>query len=295
METIQLKLQWKVMRIAIRKAVRSIPRQSRKPKFSDELIVKMFFWSVAHDRPRYWACQRESYNRIMRPRKLPSVSQFCKRLNTEHICHIIYRVHELLSGLDEEIELAFIDGKALPVSESSKDPDVRSGYGNGKFSRGYKLHALGDSFSRIRSFCVRSMNEGEPTVAREALVKYISAGATVLADGNYDGKKLYTAVAEQHAFLFTHQKKNKRTEAAFANTTPERRAAMEFWRDHPKKAKIIYGLRGAIERIFSALSCYGGGLSPLPAWVRRRSRVTAWVTAKVALYNARVLIRICAS
>ena len=29
----------------------------------------------------------------------------------------------------------------------------------------------------------------------------------VLVDGNYDGRKLYSAVAEQDAFLFTPQKK----------------------------------------------------------------------------------------
>ena len=46
---------------------------------------------------------------------------------------------------------------------------------------------------------------------------------------------------------------------------------------------------------FSALSCYGGGLGPLPAWVRRITRVTRWVTAKVALYNARILARIAPS
>lgn len=282
---------WKVMRITIRSAVRSIPRIGRRPRYRDELIVRMYIWSFAHDRPLCWACRRESYNRILRPRDLPSVSQFCKRLKDERIEAIIRRVHELLTGRDEPVALSYIDGKALPISESSKDPDARTGRGNGRFSLGYKMHALGDSLGRIRAFRVRPMNEGEPPIAREHLVKHIPGGAVVLADGNYDGRELYTQVGERGAFLLTPQKKNRRTEAALRKTSPERRAAMELWRDEPDLAWRVYRKRGGIERIFSALSCFGGGLGPLPAWVRRLERVDRWVTAKVALYNARVLLK----
>lgn len=282
---------WKVVRAAIRSAVRSISQSGRRRPYGDELIVKMYFWSVAHDRPLCWACDRNSYNRVMRPRRLPSVSQFCKRLKSPHTESIIRRVHELLAGLDESIELAFIDGKALPISESSKDPDAATGRGNGRFSLGYKMHALGDSLGRIRAFRVRPMNEGEPPIAREHLVKHIPPGAVVLADGNYDGRELYTQVAEQGAFLLTPQKKNARTDAALDRTSPARRAAIELWRDEPELASKTYRLRGGIERIFSALSCFGGGLGPLPSWVRRLERVDRWVTAKVSLYNARVMLR----
>ncbi|MEM1183566.1 MAG: transposase [Planctomycetota bacterium] len=227
----------------------------------------------------------------MRPQSLPSLSQFCRRVKTPRLHAIIDRVHELLAGLDEHVALAFIDGKALPISESSKDPDARTGRGNGRFSRGYKLHGLSDSLGRIRAFRVTPMNEGEPTVAREYLVQHLTKGAVVMADGNYDGKKLYTAVGLQEAFLFTPQKKNHRTEAAFKRTCPERRQAMEVWRDRPLLARAAYRLRTGIERTFSALSCHRNGLGPLPAWVRRIERVTRWVTAKIALYNARVILR----
>lgn len=282
---------WKVIRVAIRTADRSIPRIGRRPRFGDQLIVRMYFWSVAHDRPRCWACRRESYSRLLRPRALPSVSQFCKRLRSARVITMIRRVHELLAGLDEPVDLAFIDGKALPISESSKDPDAKTGHGNGQFSLGYKLHALGDRLGRIRAFWVCPLNEGEPTIARKHLVRHLTPGALVLADGNYDGRKLYSSVGRRGAFLLTPQKKNKRTEQALRRTCPERRAVMELWRDEPGVAWKVYGLRAGVERIFSALTCYGGGLGPLPAWVRRRRRVTDWVTAKIALYNARVLVR----
>lgn len=282
---------WRVIRAAIRSADRSIPRAGRTPTYSDRLIVKMYFWVVEHDRPLFWACDRANYNSLMRPTDLPSVSQFCKRLKTERIEAMIQRVFERLAARNEPAEMAFIDGKALPISESSKDPDARTGRGNGRFSLGYKLHALADSDCRIRAFCVRPMNEGEPPIARERLVKYIPPEALVMADGNYDGKALYTAVVEQGASLLTPQKKNRRTEAAYRNTCPARRAVMELWREQPEAMWELYGRRAQIERVFSALSCCGGGLGPLPAWVRRLERVTRWVTAKIALYNARVSLR----
>lgn len=282
---------WEVMRLSIRAADRSVPRHGRRPIYRDELIVRMYFWSVWHDRPLCWACSRTSYNRLLRPRRLPSVSQFCKRLKSDRITAVIECVNELLAGRDEDVGLAFFDGKALPVSESSRDPDARVGRGNGKFSRGYKLHALTDSHGRIRAWRVTPLNEGEPTVAREHLVAHVPPGCMVLADGNYDGRKLYTAVSEVGAVLLTPQKKNHRTAAAFARTCPPRRAVMEAWRDHPELTRDVYALRSGVERAFSALSCFGGGLGPLPAWVRRQHRVTNWVTAKVAIYNARVLLR----
>lgn len=70
---------------------------------------------------------------------------------------------------------------------------------------------------------------------------------------------------------------------------------MELWRDRPELAKRVYDKRGRIERIFSSLTSFGGGLAPLPAWVRRIARVRRWVTAKVVIYNARVLLRLEAS
>lgn len=282
---------WRVVRAAIRSADRSIPRIGRTPQYSDRLIVKMYFWAVWRDRPLCWACDRANYNSLMRPTTLPSVSQFCKRLKTDRIGAMIHAVFVRLAARDQPADMTFIDGKALPISESSKDPDARTGRGNGRFSRGYKLHALADSACRIRAFCVRPMNEGEPPIAREHLVEHIPREALVMADGNYDGKALYSAVVAQGAALLTPLKKNRRTEAAWRNTSPERQAAMSMWRDYPEEMWALYGKRAQIERVFSALSCCGGGLGPLPAWVRRLERVTRWVTAKIALYNARVSLR----
>jgi len=39
---------WRIIRGAIRAADKSVPQIGRRPIFSDQLIVKMYFWSVAH-------------------------------------------------------------------------------------------------------------------------------------------------------------------------------------------------------------------------------------------------------
>jgi hypothetical protein len=56
---------WKMVCRAIRSADRRVPRLGRRKRFSDALIVRMYFWAVDHDRPMYWACDR------MHPTGLP--------------------------------------------------------------------------------------------------------------------------------------------------------------------------------------------------------------------------------
>jgi len=97
---------WKIIRVAIRTADRRIPRTGRTSVYRDELIVRMFFWAVWHDRPLSWASRRSSYGRLCRPQRLPSNSQFCKRLKAPRVEAVIARVFELLSGQDEPVPLA---------------------------------------------------------------------------------------------------------------------------------------------------------------------------------------------
>jgi hypothetical protein len=44
-------------------------------------------------------------------------------------------------------------------------------------------------------------------------------------------------------------------------------------------------------RLVSSLTCYGGGLGPLPAFVRRLPRVTRRVGVKIILYHTRLILR----
>lgn len=282
---------WQVLRNAIRSADRSVPRVGRRPQFSDRLIVQMYFWTVAHDRPRCFAAKRENYSTIFRPRRLPSYSQFCRRLHEPRVLAMIEHVHHRLAASPQPVSLAFIDGKALPVSESSKDPDARTGRGHGKFSRGYKLHALVSADGRIQCFAVRPMNDAEPRVSREVIFPLLAPGVVVIGDGNYDSKFLYEIARERGAWFFAPPKQAPQQRRSWKKTNAARREAVEVWEQQPELARKVYKLRTEIERVFSRLSCYGGGLAPLPAWVRRLDRVTLWVMAKIVLYHARLLLR----
>jgi len=65
---------------AVRQVARKLPRPRRQPQLSDVLIVAMYLWAVAHDRPQCWACDRHHYNGIWRPRRLASQSRLSRRL-----------------------------------------------------------------------------------------------------------------------------------------------------------------------------------------------------------------------
>jgi hypothetical protein len=281
---------WRKIVWAIRKVDGQVPRVGRRCRYSDKLVVKLWLWAVWHDRPLYWACQRSHCSGLFRPRRLPSVSQFSRRLRTTRVQKIVRLVNEVLCGTDRPIRVMYFDGKALPVSESTQDRQAKTGRGNGRFSRGYKLHALGDETGRIRGYCVRSLNEGEPRIAR-CLSRRVQPETLVLADANYDSNRLYAAIRRRQAFLFTPQKgrtlgKGKRRQMCAA-----RRCMIDLWERFPRLCKKVYKVRSGIERIFSALSSFAGGLGPLPSWVRGLRRVRQWVTAKLAIYHARLILR----
>ena len=145
---------WRALAAAVKSADRRVPRTGRRMRYPDALIVKMYLWSVWGDRPLCWACDPEHYNRRFRPRQLPSVSQFTRRVKTARVARLLQAVNEYLTRSDAPVELAFFDGKPLAISDYSRDPDARDGRGAGRFQRGYKLHALTTSDGRILQYSV---------------------------------------------------------------------------------------------------------------------------------------------
>ena len=283
---------WGIITRTIVRVNRSIRRPGRRPTFSDVLMLRMYFWAVWHDRPQGWACQRQHYGKLFQPRRLPSRSQFNRRVKAPHFKSLLEEVNGRLADGPDADGLFFFDGKALPVSESTRDPEAKTGRGNGRFSRGYKLHALGTEDGRIKAFCVRPLNEHEVPVTERELVESIPAGALVMADGNYDSDHLYRVVAQRGARLFTPLKGQRaRHPRTLATMSLARRAVHSLWGQREELCWQAYRERTQIERIFSALTCFAGGLAPLPSWVRRLERVTRWVTAKIAIYHARLLVR----
>lgn len=276
---------WKVIYRTIRVADRSLARFGRLPKYPDGLIVAMYVWSVWHDRPLCWACDRRNYSSSFRPRKLPSVSQFCKRINTPRCDAILQFLHAHLAILGLLTELSFIDGRVMRVGPYSKDREAKSGPAPGGMAKGYKCHAWGTEDGRIPVWSVMPLNVSETTVAGEML-RYERASGIVLADGNYDAGWLYDRVDDDGGQLITPL-----PEKVGGGHRPQSKARLRAAAFLPHLGGYVYRERLRIERIFAHQSAFGGGLGPLPAWVRTLRRVRRWIGTKLIIYHARLNVR----
>jgi len=285
---------WRALTAAVRSADQRVPRRGRRPRYSDALVTRMYLWSVWHDRPLCWACNRAHYNRMFRPRQLPSVSQFSRRVKTPRVSEMLQAVNAYLTRTDTPVELAFLDGKPLPISFQSRDPDARVGWATKRFAKGYKLHVCATADGRIPAFSVRPMNEGEAKVARERLAP-VPEAKLILADANYDTQHLYKALGARDQQLLTPLKRIAVNPGPLRRMGPHRRFAIDLHQQLGKGYRVLLDMRDQVERIFSALTGFGGGLTTLPSWVRRLDRVTRWVTAKIAIYHARLRCRKVAS
>lgn len=300
----QWTVQWRLIMQHVRRAAASQPKPSRRFTFSDVLVVGMYLWSVAHDRPMRWACERRHYNAVYRPRQpLPSVSQFHRRVRSDRVQRILQQVHDVTAGRLVPTALSSVDGKALPVSPVSKDPDARPGYAGGggggkRLGKGYKLHGIATEDRRIVAWCVRPMNEHELPVAHRLLASlpngWFGPRSLLLADGNYDSHDLHKHVDHAGGRLVTHVHPHRCAThpVTLRQMGRARRALLALHAsDHRPLLRQVARHRNTVELTFSNLTCYGGGLGPLPAFVRRLPRVTRWVGAKIILYHVRRQLR----
>jgi hypothetical protein len=276
---------WRILYQTIRRVAKSLPPPPRQFEYNDALIVAMLFWTVAHDRPMSWACKRTHYYGPFRPRRLPSVSQFCRRLQLERTWHILDGVFRCLARTDVITRLCCLDGRPLTVGMCSKDPDANAGRVYGGFARGYKLHVLISADYRVISWCVTPLNVFEQKAA-VAMVETQPVLGVVLADGNFDGGPLYDAVASKGGQLLTPVAEN--AGQSHHPQSPHRLAGIDFYRDW---GRYLYRERIRVEQALAHVSSFGGGLAPLPAWVRTLPRVRRWVGVKLTLYHVRRMLR----
>ena len=291
---------WAGVMAAVRRAAKAVKRVGRRCVYSDWLIAAMYLWCVWHDRPLCWACERCHYNTLFRPRKLPSISQFTRRVKTHAVQAILQRVHDQLAAVALATPVSFLDGKPLVVGGASKDPNAKRGRAVGGFAKGYKLHAFVTEDARLPVWAVTSLNVAEQSVA-VALCPHLPQmppGAVVQGDSNYDSAPLHKLLAALLGVnLLTPLKGQARVkdgqhhEVTLRQMGAERRALVEVWKQYPDLARYLLKSRNGVERTFSALTSWGGGLGPLPAWVRTIGRVRAWVGAKIILYHARLRTR----
>jgi hypothetical protein len=274
----------------------------RTPHFPNWLIVAMYFWATWHDRTMTWACDRGHYNTLFRPRKLPSVSQFTRRVKSDDCQRILQLVHDHLAGRGAVIDEGYIDGKPLLVSPVSKDRQATRGKISGGFGKGYKLHAFVNERRRIVVWSVTGLHEDEKTVALHLLphLPPMSPEAVVFKDSNYDSAPLHKGAAEvapDAALVGPLKGQDRVGEGGHHPVTlrqmgPQRRELVAAWKHCPDLLELALRARDTIERVFGVLCCTAGGLgTALPSWVRTLDRVRRWVGAKVVLYNARLTVQ----
>ena len=289
---------WRALKASVKKVCRSFKFQGRKRPYSFELILLMYFWIVSHRRPLYQACRRGTYGDLFRPRKLPGVSQFCRRVKEAVFQELLLAVHVDLVGEGHESPVKVIDGKPLLVSPVSNDPDARSGHITGGFGKGYRLHAVITEKRRILIWSVMPLNVAEQTVALELAGRLKPGGpqSLVLADSNYDSAPLHKALDQSNHRLLTPLKAQQRVKdgkhhpVTLRQMGPQRRQAVAVWNDHPDLARYVLKDRVRVENLFSGMTMALDAGSP-PPWVRRLERVRRWAGAIAILYNIRQDVR----
>ena len=119
--------EWREVYRMIRKMDRTLQPAKRRPVYSDVLIVAMYLWSVAHDRPQLWACDRQNYHRTWLPKLLPSQSRFNRRLRSPRCQALLAGVLRASIPQADADALCFLDGRPLVVGACSKDEPAHRG------------------------------------------------------------------------------------------------------------------------------------------------------------------------
>jgi len=252
------------------------------------ILVLTMLWSALHDRPVQWACRAENWKTTrLRPPRLPSPRTMSRRVDGVALGLLWHAIEQRLRELSATHPglSAFLDGKPLTIGGTSKDPDARYGRAAGTMAKGYKLHTIWSTRAIPETWELTPMNTSEKTVAHR-LIPQLTGGGYLLADGNYDSNKLFDDAAKQGYQLLTPLPKGKAGTGHHYQSPYRLRSIALMQGDYGSK---LYATRTTIERLYGNATSFGGGLAPLPAWVRGLARVRTWVWAKLLINAVRIL------
>lgn len=266
-----------------RLAVR-LDRHPTRGIYTTAVIVGVLIWSVIWDRPVAWACRAMNWPVDLRPRRLPSQSTMSRRLQTAAVQQLLQALgeHETLRGWVAEDQPLIIDAKPLPIGGASKDPDSRWGRGAKGMIKGYKLYTIWGAGPMPLCWRVASAQVSEQAMAERMIPELPHQAGYLLGDKLYDINKLYDLAAAQ-GYQLLAERKRPGTQLGHCRHSPSRLQGLAIL--ETVAGRDLYRRRGAIERSYGELTCFGGGLGPLNAWVRRIRRVRRWVHVKL-LINA---------
>jgi hypothetical protein len=259
-------------------------RKRAKQDFSDEDIVKVFYWSVIHDRPISWACQRRNWPLYLRRQQLPSNTTMSRRLRSASVVALLDALERRVTAPAHPHLYWMIDGKPLAISGCSKDR--QAGYGRAARSKakGYKIHAITAVDGSVANWRIAPMNKDERVMA-ERLLKTTNLAGYIAADANYDSNKLHKVCDARgnRQFVSPRRYGAGRKVGHRAQSPGRLRSIALLENPQPDFGRQLLKDRSAIERHFGNATNWGGGLTHLPPWARTYRRVRRWVQAKLAL------------
>ena len=264
-------------------------KRYRRPRaqFSNRVIVLVYAWAVLHDRPVCWACAPANWPMEDRPLRLPSASTMSRRMRGLSVLQFLEALESAMRDRLPRRMVKTVDAKSLPVGVYSKDPDARWGQAGPTKAKGYKLFTICDGEQAVDRWRIGPMNQSEPQTAIR-LLEDLDGGGYLLGDALYDSNPLYAAAATRGWQLLTPRQKPN-TGLGHRPQHASRLRAIELF--PTRFGQALYTYRTSIERYFGHLGNFGGGLGPLPAWVRRPHRVATWVQIKIIINALRVVRR----
>lgn len=273
------------------------PRRKRD-RYCTAQIVRVYHWACLHDRPTSWACKPENWTPQTRPPELPDQSTMSRRTRRADFEQFLQRLGQYMNGKNAKPGIVkVVDGKPLELPNHSSDPDATWGRGVSRTSCGYKVHAIYSGNPMPDEFAITTLNVCEKQMAARMLKRLVAKyiGKTfgyLLGDAHFDASWLFDYChACNHQLLCPRAKPNTAEGHHYVSEQRRRAIAMlEVPEAVSSFGRDLYAQRTDIERDFSQLTCFGAGLGPLPAWVRRIWRVRHWVYNKLLINAARIRI-----
>ncbi len=264
---------------------RRLDKQWGSWKYSAGDILGVYFWAVVNDRPMVWALKKCHWPKELQPKCLPSQSTLSRRMRKHAIRQLLTEIEEAWLALTNASRfwVRMIDGKGLTVSGVSKDRDAHYGRGAGGLHKGYKLHAVWTGAPLPVACGLAPMNVSERAMAR-LLLPSLTGSGYVLGDAEYDANVMYE-LAGQAGHQLVAPKRQKQHSLGHRQQSPYRLRGLELTKT--EFGQELMKQRRQIEREFGNLTSFGGGLTCLPSWARRFTRVLNWVHAKLLVNAAR--------
>lgn len=195
---------WRLIRSGLRRVPRWWPRNA---SYSNREVLAVLVWAALHNKPICWACRRSSWPIQAWRRRLPDQSTMSRRLRDACVWDDLRLLIDQIQRALGATGTLVVDGKSLPVSSVSGDPDARRGWGAGVYARGYKLHAIIDRSRRLIDFDVQPLSVAECEVAADMVTRMRPRGGVLLADASYDSNRLYAACEAKGIQLRAPRKK----------------------------------------------------------------------------------------